>query len=153
VVIELNSPKISLARAGHMPFLVKQHGGVSVVTPRGLGIGLAKSEVFDTMLEEYFLDLSVGDACFLFTDGLSERQNLQDKDFGYEPILDVLRSPSAESAQMIIKDVMKAVEHHAGSCSQHDDMTCLAFIYRGNGVNNPDVLVQNKKNRNVLLNQ
>lgn len=133
VVIEPDSPKISLARAGHMPFLVKQHGGVSVVTPRGLGIGLAKSEVFDALLEEYFLDLSVGDACFLFTDGLSERQNSQDKDFGYEPILDILRSPSAESAQMIIKEVMKAVEYHAGSFPQHDDMTCLAFIYRGNG--------------------
>lgn len=136
VVIEPNSPKISLARAGHMPFLVKQHGGVSVVTPRGLGVGLAKPEIFDALLEEYFLDLEVGDACFLFTDGLSERQNLQDKDFGYEPILDVLRSPSAESAKTIIKEVMKSVEYHAGTCAQHDDMTCLAFIYRGNGAIN-----------------
>ncbi len=142
VVIEPDSPKISLARAGHMPFLVKQHGGVSVVTPRGLGIGLAKSEIFDGLLEEYFLDLSVGDACFLFTDGLSERQNSQDKDFGYEPILDILRSPSAESAQMIIKEVMKAVEYHAGSCPQHDDMSCLAFIYRGNGSGNHSGKIQ-----------
>jgi serine phosphatase RsbU (regulator of sigma subunit)/fumarate reductase subunit D len=142
VVIEPNSPKISLARAGHMPFLVKQHGGVSVVTPRGLGIGLAKPEVFDRLLEEYFLDLAVGDACFLFTDGLSERQNSQDKDFGYEPILDILRSPSAESAHSIIKEVMKAVEYHAGSFPQHDDMTCLAFIYRNNGENNMNINLQ-----------
>ncbi len=151
VVIEPNSPKISLARAGHMPFLVKQHGGVSVVTPRGLGIGLVKSEVFDSLLEEFFLDLSVGDACFLFTDGLSERQNSQDKDFGYEPILDILRSPSAESAHTIIKEVMKAVEYHAGSFPQHDDMTCLAFIYRGGENNNSSRILKSHEGETLMI--
>ncbi|MFN8361994.1 MAG: GAF domain-containing SpoIIE family protein phosphatase [Candidatus Kapaibacterium sp.] len=131
VILEPNSPVISLARAGHMPFLVKQHGGVSVVTPRGLGIGLAPAKIFDANLEEYSLELSVGDSCFLFTDGLSELQNPQSQDFGYEPMLDVLRSPAAHSAQTIISEVMKSADRHAQGHPQHDDMTALAFIFRG----------------------
>lgn len=114
-----------------MPFLVKQHGGVSVVTPRGLGIGLAPAKIFDANLEEFSLELSVGDSCFLFTDGLSELQNPQAQDFGYEPMLDVLRSPASHSAQSIISEVMKSADRHAQGHPQHDDMTALAFIFRG----------------------
>ncbi len=131
VILEPNSPRISLSRAGHMPFLVKQHGGVSVVTPRGLGIGLAPAKIFDANLEEFSLELSVGDSCFLFTDGLSELQNPQSHDFGYEPMLDVLRSPASHSAQTIISEVMKSADRHAQGHPQHDDMTALAFIFRG----------------------
>ena len=46
-------------------------------------------------------------------------------------MLDVLRSPAAHSAQTIISEVMKSADRHAQGHPQHDDMTALAFIFRG----------------------
>lgn len=130
-VIRSEPATLTISRAGHMPALLKQHGGVAVVTPRGMGIGLASPRLFDHALEEFTVPLTAGDACLLFTDGVSESRNMSEDELGYEPLLDVLRSPAAQSAQTILHEVDAAVGRHAGAALQHDDITAVAVVYRG----------------------
>ncbi len=132
VVLRENPASITIARAGHMPALIKQHGGVAVVTPKGMGIGLVSPQLFNRALEEFSMPLTFGDACLLFTDGISESRNQNSDELGYEPLLNVLRSPAADSATSILKAVEDAVAHHAGCIEQHDDITALAIVYKGN---------------------
>lgn len=130
-VLRNNPATITISRAGHMPALLKQHGGVAVVTPKGMGIGLVAPPLFDRTLEECTIELAPGDACLLFTDGVSESRSPDEDELGYEPLLDVLRSPAAQSAATILHEVNTAVVHHAKSAMQHDDITAVAVVYKG----------------------
>ncbi|MES2766051.1 MAG: SpoIIE family protein phosphatase [Bacteroidota bacterium] len=94
VVLEREPGTISFARAGHTPMLVRNGGRATIVSPKGLGIGLAKSELFDKSIEVQQLTLLKGDCCLLFTDGISERANAAGIELGYSGLLEVLRSPA-----------------------------------------------------------
>ncbi|GAB1431024.1 hypothetical protein MASR2M18_18580 [Ignavibacteria bacterium] len=131
VVLRENPASMTIARAGHMPALFKQHGGVSVITPKGLGVGLASPKLFDRTIEEFAVPLAPGDACLLFTDGVSESRNQNGDELGYEPLIDILRSPASQSADAILKEIGAAAERHKGTAAQHDDVTAVAFVYRG----------------------
>jgi len=73
VIIEHKSNTIQFARAGHMPLLHIQGDNYNEFIPRGIGIGLSRNtSFFAEHLEEQILQLSNGDMCLLYTDGLIE---------------------------------------------------------------------------------
>lgn len=79
LIIENATGTIQFARAGHMPLLHIRGGDLSEHKPNGIGIGLTKDTTFfSNQLEEICLQLSSGDMCLMYTDGLSEMLNIQE---------------------------------------------------------------------------
>lgn len=79
LIIEGASGTIQFARAGHMPLLHIRGGELTEHKPNGIGIGLTKDTTFfSNQLEEICLQLSLGDMCLMYTDGLSEMLNIQE---------------------------------------------------------------------------
>jgi serine phosphatase RsbU (regulator of sigma subunit) len=131
VVLEREPGQISFARAGHTPMLMRNGVRTTIVSPKGLGIGLAKSEVFDKSIEVQQLNLLKGDCCLLFTDGISERANAAGIELGYSGLMEVLRSPAGMQSEKLLKEVSDAADFHAKGLQAHDDMTVLAIVFKG----------------------
>ncbi|HYF03254.1 MAG TPA: PP2C family protein-serine/threonine phosphatase [Patescibacteria group bacterium] len=132
VVLEREPGQISFARAGHTPMLMRNGVRTTIVSPKGLGIGLAKSEIFQKAIEVQNVTLSQGDCCLLFTDGISERANAAGIELGYSGLLEVLRSPAGMQSEKLLKEVSDAADFHAKGEQAHDDMTVLAIVFKGN---------------------
>jgi sigma-B regulation protein RsbU (phosphoserine phosphatase) len=69
---------------------------------------------------------------FLYTDGLSEAENMNLVQFGYERILDVMKSLQVEGKtqpDVIVREMTEAVHSFVGEAKQNDDLTMLAIKY------------------------
>lgn len=126
VKIDDKSSKLTFARAGHPPIFIKLGTKVAIVTPKGLGIGLAKSDTFDKFIEETTFELNAGDACLLITDGISELRNKQGEELGFEELQKAMESYSGDAEGLIAKIIDVADEHKNGIIA-HDDITIVAI--------------------------
>ncbi|MBX3042289.1 MAG: SpoIIE family protein phosphatase [Candidatus Kapabacteria bacterium] len=121
----LNSSKVKMARAGHMPFFVKASKEVIEYTPKGLGIGLTGESIFNSNMEEIEIELSKDDKLLLFTDGLNEIRNQSGEEFGIENLkVMILRNDLADTEKMIYS-IRDYIDNFAGSAKIHDDMTLI----------------------------
>jgi serine phosphatase RsbU (regulator of sigma subunit) len=127
VVLDGADGAISFARAGHMPTVIKTNNGIAFHTPKGFGIGLASSKLFDVSIEEMSVKLNKNDVCFLFTDGVNELRNPNGEDFGYDSLKQILSSRVYESADAIVNSFLDNLDVYLGDAKQLDDITIVAF--------------------------
>jgi len=119
--------RLVFARAGHLPLFhySAKTKRVEKVTPRGLGLGLDNHGAFATELEEKMIQYEAGDVFLFVTDGVTETQGNDGKEFGEESVSTILESSSAFGATKIRDRVINAVKQFAGNNAQHDDLTVV----------------------------
>jgi sigma-B regulation protein RsbU (phosphoserine phosphatase) len=120
--------KLSVCRAGHMPFLIKSGGQLQWIESRGMGLGLDQGELFEKELEETSFQLKPGDFCFFFSDGLIELRNDKDEMYGEERLAKLLQRINASSAQEIQVAVQEELKRFAGKNQQPDDITWIVIL-------------------------
>lgn len=125
-MFDTDNKQLIIARAGHCPTFLKQSRAVAVLTPRGLGIGLAGESMFTKSLQELSVPYNEGDIAYFFTDGVSEAKNMVNDELGYEPVLDVLRSLTDSASSSDINEIiMEQLLHFTEKAPQHDDITSV----------------------------
>lgn len=101
---------VHYGRAGHTPVIYYSSllEETICIEDEGMGLGLVRDESYRNYIKTYEIDLSPGDICVLFTDGISEgRPPNSNEMFGHERIqLMVSENPdvSAEQLQELILD-------------------------------------------------
>ena len=73
--------------------------------------------------------LDPGDTLFLYTDGVTEAQNINDEEFGEERLDAKLASLGEIAARDIVTTVVDDVRTFAGDAPQSDDITCIAMRF------------------------
>ena len=107
---------------GHCDGLIlRASGEVSHLSCSGLALGQFPRQVY----EEQVCTLGPGDILAIYSDGVSEAQNLAEEEFGYDRLIDVMREHAAEPAEAIVDDVFKAIDRFAGDAPQFDDITLM----------------------------
>jgi sigma-B regulation protein RsbU (phosphoserine phosphatase) len=134
VVIENDDGDISLARAGHMPLYVLHSGELNEYLPKGIGIGLSGSAMFDANIEEISIKLEKDTYCLLFTDGLNELQNEELEEFGYEKLKLILKKSVLKNSN-IVETLRKEISQFTGNIDPFDDITLFTFKYHGKNEN------------------
>lgn len=122
--------KITLARAGHMPFLIKQGGEINDYIPKGIGIGLVAPDFFDKNIDELTINLSSGDICLMITDGINELRNKERREYGYEYLKELLKDSDCNSKELI-NNLSESLFDFSRETEQHDDMTAIAICFNG----------------------
>ena len=132
-IIDCNSGHMSIARAGHSPaVLVDVGGNAKLLRSDGLGIGLDRSELFSETLEVEQLVFAPGDLIVLYTDGVVESRNPDGEEFGYERLLQSIRTARYERAQGVHDAVRNTVDRFLGPEKNYDDdLTLLAIKWHG----------------------
>ena len=78
------------------------------------------------------LQLDAGDTLLLFTDGITEAFDVEQRLFGAARLHAALSAvPAGAGAEAYIEGVVGTVRQFAEGAQQSDDITCLALQYRG----------------------
>jgi sigma-B regulation protein RsbU (phosphoserine phosphatase) len=87
----------------------------------------------DMVYDEGSFTLAPGDVLFLYTDGVSEAMDEEDRMFTEPRIGDELGAAvvGGVSCESVVERLLAAVRAHADGVEQFDDVTMLAFRYLG----------------------
>lgn len=125
------------ARAGHeLPLIGRRGVGVGgtysgeFVQSEGMPIGLVPDELFAGVIQDREVEFAAGDVMVLYTDGITEAPNAEEKEFSGARLADAVRSAHERSASAINDAVLEAVRRFAGVTPQRDDIT-LVTVKRG----------------------
>jgi sigma-B regulation protein RsbU (phosphoserine phosphatase) len=130
-ILDLRLGQLTLARAGHCPMLLVSGGGVQYIRPDGLGLGLTDRRLFADVTQEHRIDLSAGDVCILYTDGLTEARANGDE-YGYQRLIDVAQRSRHRTASEIKDEILRDVRAFVGSAeAHHDDLTLVVMKWNG----------------------
>ena len=122
-VLDLPSGKLRYCNAGHNPPLVFTNRIYPLPVRPNLPLGLDSDMEFD----EQERQLEYDDALFLYTDGLSEAENINHVLFGMNRMIEVLKVK--RDAQSHMDAMVKAVTDFVGDAPQSDDLTMLFIHY------------------------
>jgi serine phosphatase RsbU (regulator of sigma subunit) len=129
-VLDLRTGRIQYTDGGHEPpFVVRRGGNVEKVEKKG-GVALAFMEDYAFSIAE--IQLEPGDSIMLYTDGVNEAMNLDRemfRDAGIQATLESL--PHGETAEGIVRAIMRNVSNFVGKAPQSDDIAILVLRYNG----------------------
>ena len=120
---------VRFANGGHNPPLIVHKDGSSTILPLTGGVALGVAPDFEFTTDG--TKLEPGEALVMYTDGVSEAENIDSEEFGMDRLLEVFAGSRLESAREANDDVFAAVRQFAGDRSQSDDITCLVLLRAG----------------------
>ena len=126
-ILDMKRATIRFARAGQCPMILMYRvgGESSMISPKGMALGLEMGKVFESVLEEDELPLESGQVMVFYTDGFTEAMNATNEEFGEERLLAAVTRHNGEPAHRIIEAVCAEVAAFTGDTPQHDDMTMV----------------------------
>jgi sigma-B regulation protein RsbU (phosphoserine phosphatase) len=131
-VIDLETEKLTLARAGHeLPLFYDQHtkGGLDVgsVQSPGMAVGMVPPEIFNSIIKDTTIHFGKDDALLLYTDGVTESTNQDGEEYGSTRLTELLRNHGDKCAEEIIEQTLDSVNRFSQGTGQADDLTLIAI--------------------------
>lgn len=128
-ILELSTGKLTCANAGHeYPVLRRAEGKFELYKDKhDIVIGWMEGLEY----EEYTLMLHPGDRLFLYTDGVPEATDAENRMFGNERMVDALNSDPDATPRQLLTNVREAVRGFVKDAEQFDDLTMLCIEYKG----------------------
>ena len=128
-IIDLESGLMNCANAGH-EFPVFCHAGGEYELIKDIH-GLVLGAMENVPMKEYTLQMNPGDRLFVYTDGVPEAIDRDEKAYGTGRLVDKLNElreePQKETLEKVHHDIVKFVKE----AEQFDDITMLGFTYIG----------------------
>jgi sigma-B regulation protein RsbU (phosphoserine phosphatase) len=129
-VLDLPTGKLRYCNAGHdAPILINEEIGEKheefLPGNHNCPVGLMPSKKYS----EHEMMIPFGMTIFLYTDGLTEAENVDKELFGMERIKEVI-TDFMGSPQELIEAMTTAVHQYVGDIEQSDDLTLLAIKYK-----------------------
>jgi len=120
--------QLHYVNAGHCPpLIVRQAGGIESLAATAPPVGLIESAEFavgETKLAD-------GDMIVIYSDGVTEAQNLEGEFFGRQRLRQAVAEHRADSCHALHEAIASAVAGFTESAQQADDITLVAVEYRG----------------------
>ena len=126
-VLDLESGHLRYCNAGHnAPMILTDHIDMLPVEAN-LPLGI----VADHQFTEQEIDIKYDDALFLYTDGLTEAENISHELFGEQRVKAALHG--RKSAEDHLRTIQATVKEFVGDAPQSDDLTMLFIHYLSDG--------------------
>ena len=122
-IIDLETGHMRYCNAGHNPPLIFTNKIAKLPVIPNVPLGIMPGMVF----QEQEIVLHYDDALFLYTDGVTEAENLQHEQFGEERMEALLHT--RRDAQGHMDAIKDAVAEFVGEAPQSDDLTMLFIHY------------------------
>ena len=122
--INLVTYEMEICNAGHNPIVVKEpDGNVRYLhSNSNLAIGL----VDDFDFKKEVLQLEKGTRLLLYTDGVTEAEDIDKNQYGEDRLLEFVRNISeTDSSENVITNLFSSVKDFTGENEQNDDITVL----------------------------
>lgn len=128
-ILDLETGRMICGNAGHeYPAICKASGSFELFRDKH---GMVLGGIENVRYKEYEMVLETGDRLFVYTDGVPEATDASEQLYGTERMLSVLEQGKALNAGELLAGVKADIDVFVGDAPQFDDITMLAFKYRG----------------------
>ena len=127
-ILDLTTGKVQFANAGHNPPLLKRGDGSFEYLKTRAGFVLAGMEGVCYRVGE--ITLNHGDRLFLYTDGVPEATNVDNKLYGEDRLLTFMNQNASVKATELLPALKANIDEFVGEAPQFDDITMLMFDYK-----------------------
>ncbi len=128
-IIEISTGKLKAANAGHEFPVIKHTNEKFELIRDKHGFVLAGMEF--SKYTEYEIYMNKGDVLYLYTDGVPESTNSENKLFGVERMLAALNDTKDTQMKSLLENVRAHIDDFVQEAPLFDDITMLAFCYNG----------------------
>lgn len=131
-VIDIARNTVSFARAGHeLPLFVRRDAvsGAQVshfAGSEGMPVGMVTDDLFAEVIADQIEPFAPGDVMVLYTDGITETPNEDQKEYSNARLADVVRRLQERPAREINDGILESVMKFAGDAPQRDDLTLVS---------------------------
>ena len=127
-VLDLVTGSMTYTNAGHNPpYRVTPFGEVQTLsTTDGIPIGIKEEAEFN----EKTIQLNHGDCLVLYTDGVTEANNVKQEEFGEQRLMDILSQNADQPVHKMGENILQSVKQFAGEAQQYDDITFVLLKYK-----------------------
>ena len=127
-ILDLTTGQVKFANAGHNPPMLKRADGSFEYLKTRAGFVLAGMEGVRYRAGE--ITLNPGDRLFLYTDGVPEATNTDNKLYGEERLLSFMNQNASTEATELLPALKANIDEFVGEAPQFDDITMLMFDYK-----------------------
>ena len=128
-ILDIDTGELVTANAGHeYPAICRENGSFELFKDRH---GFVLGGMSGSRYKEETILLQPGDSLFVYTDGVAEASNAKDELFGMDRMLEALNESPHASPDELVQNLMDAIGDFSGNREQFDDITMLAFQYKG----------------------
>ncbi len=127
-VLDLRNGELHYSNAGHnLPRLLRADSQVEVVPKtNNVVLGIQPGHTYNNGQ----VQLRPDDTLFLYTDGITEAENLQDEEFTETRLDQSLAELAGVSSEQVATKIVDVVRDFAGDAPQSDDITCVVARFR-----------------------
>ena len=127
-ILDLTTGNVQFANAGHNPPLLKRADSSFEYLKTRAGFVLAGMEEVRYRVNE--ITLNPGDRLFLYTDGVPEATNVDNKLYGEDRLLSFMNQNASMEATKLLPILKANIDEFVGEAPQFDDITMLMFDYK-----------------------
>ena len=127
-ILDLTTGNVQFANAGHNPPLLKRANGEFEYLKTRAGFVLAGMEGIRYRIGE--ITLNPGDRLFLYTDGVPEATNIENKLYGEDRLLEFMSRNASVEATKLLPALKENIDEFVGEAPQFDDITMLMLDYK-----------------------
>ena len=127
-ILDLTTGNVQFANAGHNPPLLKRADGSFEYLKTRAGFVLAGMDGINYRAGE--ITLNPGDRLFLYTDGVPEATNTQNKLYGEDRLLNFMNDNDSVEATKLLPALKNNIDEFVGEAPQFDDITMLMLDYK-----------------------
>lgn len=128
-ILNLDTGVITFTNAGHPnPMIIDADENISYLSKYpDVPVGVLDNYSY----REHSYTLHTNWQLLLYTDGITDAENIDAKFYGKERLLECVKSVSVKRPQEIINAVMSDIYQHINGTGQSDDLTILAIFNKG----------------------
>ncbi len=127
-VLDIRTGTMEYTNAGHTPaYLVRRDGVLEQLNTRhGPVLGVMPDREYGHST----VTLRPGDLLVLYTDGVTEAMDADQREFGAEALQRVLAGTAGMAPDRVGEEILEAVAHFVGDTEQADDITALILQFK-----------------------
>ena len=127
-ILDLQTGILKLSNAGHNPpFIIYPDGEVSLLEFKTY---LFAGVMEDVVYSDEEITLKEGSKLFLYTDGVTEAEDIDKQLYGEEKLLEVLSQNTSSDVRSTVDAVVSSVAGHVKEAEASDDLTILLIHYK-----------------------
>jgi serine phosphatase RsbU (regulator of sigma subunit) len=120
-VYDTQTRVLNYTNAGHLPPLLVTNGQVQTLNEGGTVIGLIEGATY----KQGTVDVPLASLLLVFSDGLTEPENVFAEEFGIERLQEELLRERYAPASKLAESLIDSAERWSGTAEQADDMTVI----------------------------
>lgn len=130
-VINVAINEVTFARAGHeLPLFARRDPATGLhradyVGSEGMSLGMVPDGIFAHAIADRTERFAPGDVLVLYTDGITEAPNEEDREFSGARLADAVRTLHHRTARELNDGILESVQRFTGDTPQRDDFTLV----------------------------